>query len=210
MRRLIIGLACAAVLGLHAQTAKAPGTLAGLRERARPLLVFAPGGEVGRFRAQVEALDGPGMRDRQMPLVPVLAAPNGYVASGSIPSAALSAGEQAAARNRFGVGVSEFRVLLLGKDGGEKFASGEPVAWDKLAELVDRMPMRREEMRSEQIQASSRLEELRREQAREDALQAGRKREQMQLDARQAERKREQTQADARQAERKREQARHK
>ena len=212
MRSLITGLACAAALGLHAQTADTPGTLAGLRDCARPLLLFASGAEDGRFRAQIDALDVPGMRDRQMLLVPVLAAPKEYVASGSLPSARLSAGEQAAARARFGVGARHFRVVLLGKDGGEKFSIASPVPWGRLAAVVDSMPMRQEEVRSAQVST----ERLRREQAAaalqreraQEALLLERKREQARVDALQEERTREQARVDARERDRRREQAR--
>ncbi len=216
MRRLITGLACAAALGLHAQTTEQPATLAALRDRARPLLLFAPGAEDGRFRAQIGALDGPGMRDRQIPLVLILAAPNEYGASGNIPSSALAKAEQAAARARFGVGEGQFRVVLLGKDGGEKFSSATPVSWGRLASLVDSMPMRREEMQgaqapTERLQRERAAAALQRERAQE-ALLLERKREQAQTDARTAalreERTREQARADARERDRRREQAR--
>ncbi|MEM7106582.1 MAG: DUF4174 domain-containing protein [Bacteroidota bacterium] len=44
----------------------------------------------------------------------------------------------------------EFLVILIGKDGGVKLRSGEPVANSKLFELIDRMPMRIQEMRKGQ------------------------------------------------------------
>ena len=38
------------------------------------------------------------------------------------------------------------QVLLIGKDGGVKLRSTEPVSTDELFALIDSMPMRRREM----------------------------------------------------------------
>ena len=40
-----------------------------------------------------------------------------------------------------------FTVILIGKDGGEKYRSDQPLSLKKLYALIDAMPMRREEMR---------------------------------------------------------------
>jgi len=50
-------------------------------------------------------------------------------------------------RQRFHVSPDAFRVLLIGKDGGVKLESSEPVASKKLNATIDAMPMRREELR---------------------------------------------------------------
>lgn len=39
-----------------------------------------------------------------------------------------------------------FTVVLIGKDGGEKLRSHQPVTTKKLFDVVDAMPMRKEEM----------------------------------------------------------------
>jgi hypothetical protein len=44
-------------------------------------------------------------------------------------------------------GAKAFSVRLLGKDGGEKLRSNQPVSTESLFALVDAMPMRRQEMR---------------------------------------------------------------
>ncbi len=56
-------------------------------------------------------------------------------------------GEQQSLRRRFHIHPSDFTVILLGKDGGEKFRSHTPVAIDQLTRIVDAMPMRQQEMR---------------------------------------------------------------
>ena len=49
-------------------------------------------------------------------------------------------------RNRFGVPSERFQVLLIGKDGGVKLRSEQPVPAQDIFELIDGMPMRRQEM----------------------------------------------------------------
>ena len=39
------------------------------------------------------------------------------------------------------------RILLVGKDGGVKLRSEEPVSIQRIFDLIDSMPMRRREMR---------------------------------------------------------------
>ena len=51
-------------------------------------------------------------------------------------------------RREYGVGAGEFAAVLVGKDGGEKYRSGEPVHPEELFDLVDAMPMRRRELRN--------------------------------------------------------------
>lgn len=50
-------------------------------------------------------------------------------------------------RDRFGVGPSGFRAVLVGKDGGPKLTADEPLGAAKLFATIDAMPMRQEEMR---------------------------------------------------------------
>lgn len=50
-------------------------------------------------------------------------------------------------RERFRVKESDFQVILVGKDGGVKYRSNEPVAPEVFFQEIDQMPMRRREMR---------------------------------------------------------------
>jgi len=61
----------------------------------------------------------------------------------------LSLTGQAAARRRFHVRPTDFTVILIGKDGGEKLRSHQPISLDTLRSTIDAMPMRQEEMRSQ-------------------------------------------------------------
>jgi hypothetical protein len=63
----------------------------------------------------------------------------------------LSARDCDALRDRFGRNrkgaVDGFAALLVGKDGGVKRTSYEPLDTDDLFDQIDQMPMRRREMR---------------------------------------------------------------
>ncbi|MEL6747685.1 MAG: DUF4174 domain-containing protein, partial [Pseudomonadota bacterium] len=50
-------------------------------------------------------------------------------------------------RQTFGVDSDEMLALLVGKDGGVKRRAHLPVRLETLFEVIDSMPMRREEMR---------------------------------------------------------------
>ena len=50
-------------------------------------------------------------------------------------------------RRRYHVTASQFRVLLIGKDGGVKLDRTEPVDTVELFATIDAMPMRKDEMR---------------------------------------------------------------
>ncbi|GJD51453.1 hypothetical protein OPKNFCMD_4207 [Methylobacterium crusticola] len=59
---------------------------------------------------------------------------------------AVGAGAEAAAlRRRLGLPPAGFRAVLVGKDGGAKLVSAEPLTAGRLLSTIDAMPMRREE-----------------------------------------------------------------
>lgn len=49
-------------------------------------------------------------------------------------------------QSRYKVARNAFTVLLIGKDGGIKLRSVEPVRPERLFAIIDAMPMRQEEM----------------------------------------------------------------
>ena len=53
-----------------------------------------------------------------------------------------------ALRGRLGLAGGDFRAVLVGKDGGAKLASGEPIPPQRLFATIDAMPMRRDEARA--------------------------------------------------------------
>lgn len=95
----------------------------------RPLYVFSPSANDTRLARQQEInrAAASGFRDRDM-TVTVVTKPG-------------------ALRRRFGVGTGQFRVILVGKDGGVKLSSDAPVPAATLFSLIDSMPMRRDEIR---------------------------------------------------------------
>ncbi len=135
-------------MAAHIHPAPQPQTLAAMRDHHRPLLVFMASGADPRYIAQLNMLDGAaaGMTERDMLLVPVFADAESRLPTVQAPAALLPRSEQAALRTRFGVGREEFRVVLIGKDGGEKFASETPVSAASLFAQIDAMPMRRREL----------------------------------------------------------------
>lgn len=122
-----------------------------LRWKNRPLLIFAPSPEDAQYREQVEKLEGTvteiGKRDMVLlylfETAGVLASPEG----GEYRREELSRGETESLRSRYGVRDGEFRVILVGKDGGSKLDSSTPVEAAALFRRIDEMPMRQREMR---------------------------------------------------------------
>lgn len=41
----------------------------------------------------------------------------------------------------------DFRLILIGKDGGEKFTSDIPISYQQLYSIIDAMPMRQQEIK---------------------------------------------------------------
>jgi hypothetical protein len=52
-----------------------------------------------------------------------------------------------ALRRKYGIAPGAFKVLLIGKDGGVKIDSNEPIDTPRLFNTIDAMPMRRDESR---------------------------------------------------------------
>ena len=127
-----------------AQTPPSPTTLANLRDQYRPLLLFAAAPDDPSLLAQMTRLKdhAPGLHERD---VLVVAVP---FHNPSPTEASLTPADAEAARRRFHVAPADFAAILLGKDGGEKLRSSRPVAFEKLRDTIDSMPMRRQEMRS--------------------------------------------------------------
>jgi hypothetical protein len=103
--------------------------LAAARWRSRPVVVIAPAATDPRFQAQLAAFQArpAAMTDYAIALIP-LAAPD------------------AADKARLGL-TSDFAVILIGKDGGEKGRWTAPVDPQVIFAEIDTMPMRRDERR---------------------------------------------------------------
>ncbi|MEH2276413.1 MAG: DUF4174 domain-containing protein [Nostoc sp.] len=109
----------------------------------RVLLVFAPSVDNHTYQQQMQLLQehNSGFADRDLVLVQVLATDESYANRQPIdkPSAAKL-------RDRFGVDKGNFRVILVGKDGGVKRSDATPVQATAIFKEIDAMPMRQQEM----------------------------------------------------------------
>ena len=109
----------------------------------RPLVVFAPAQADARLRLQRAdvASNKAGFSERDMVVIYVI---GDQVVADLGPAPGLSA---RALRQRYGVGTEDFRAILVGKDGGAKRTSPEPLTAKVLFATIDAMPMRRDEVR---------------------------------------------------------------
>lgn len=148
MRLASILLCIAAPLASLGQASTAPSLLAAMRDHDRPVLLFA-GPDDARVQEEYAALQGHAeeLRERQMRIVLVTRSPTRADANTPPGTVAATDAEAKALRSRFHVAANQFTVVLLGKDGGEKFRWPQPVPFETLRALVDAMPMRRQEMR---------------------------------------------------------------
>ncbi|MEH2395587.1 MAG: DUF4174 domain-containing protein [Nostoc sp.] len=109
----------------------------------RVLLVFAPSVDNHTYQQQMQLLQehNSGFADRDLVLVQVLATDESY--ANRQPIDEFSA---AKLRDRFGVDKGNFRVILVGKDGGVKRSDATPVQATAIFKEIDAMPMRQQEM----------------------------------------------------------------
>jgi len=140
MRSLAALLVCVATSG-HAL--EASRLMPGLAWEKRVLLVFAPDRHDDRLRRQNAALEASadGLAERDMTLIRVFADDSVCVDD------QVHARSASSFYRRFAVDRGEFRVILVGKDGGVKLDRNLAVSADELFALIDSMPMRRYEMR---------------------------------------------------------------
>lgn len=112
----------------------AQSDLSQYRDKNRLLLVFAPSKADTRWQTQNTLLAHSAAEFKERDLLRL-----DYLETGGARGAAL--------RTRYGVKPGQFRVLLIGKDGHVASEEFVPVSVRVLNEQIDRMPMRREEMR---------------------------------------------------------------
>ena len=109
----------------------------------RVLLIFAPSVDNHNYQQQMQVFNQRqnDFKDRDLVLVKVLATDKSY-ANGQL----IDESSAANLRNRFGVDKENFRVVLIGKDGGVKRQETTPVQATAIFEQIDAMPMRQQEM----------------------------------------------------------------
>ena len=130
MRCIVLGLAMVIEIP-SAEATSASDPLAAHRWRSRVLVVFARSADDSRLTEQKQLIAsmGTGAEKRDLVLVEVI---------GSTSQAQLM-------RSHLGASDEEFAVVLVGKDGGPKLSSSQPIAADELMRTIDAMPMRQRE-----------------------------------------------------------------
>jgi hypothetical protein len=116
--------------------------LAGYRWQNRVLLVFAPDVDSTLYLRQQEMLldAKPGLNERDVVVISVL---KDIVSTKERPDAPVAPDDL---RDAYDVLPHDFRVVLIGRDGGVKLRQDEPVLAADLFALIDSMPMRKEAM----------------------------------------------------------------
>ncbi|MBW4602929.1 MAG: DUF4174 domain-containing protein [Calothrix sp. FI2-JRJ7] len=109
----------------------------------RILLVFAPSDKNINYQQQVQLFkqQQQGLNERDLLLVTVLDKGTSY--SNQQPIDIASA---AKLRQKFNINDNDFRVILVGKDGGAKRQDSEVVLAETIFREIDAMPMRQQEM----------------------------------------------------------------
>jgi hypothetical protein len=138
-----LSLLCGLALAGAAMSQTGLLTLEQLRDRSRPVLIFAPRPDDPRLEIQVRTLREHAAEAHDRELVAIALPYN----NPSPTAAQLSPTEAEEARRRFHVAPGDFAVILLGKDGGSKLRSDKPLSMEKLSGTVDAMPMRKDEVR---------------------------------------------------------------
>jgi hypothetical protein len=133
----------AALMTASVLATPAVASMSDYRWKKRPLVVFAGTGADERLSAQKNAVTANrgGFAERDMVVIWVV---GDRVSTDLGPAPGLTA---AALRSRYGVDAKSFRSLLIGKDGGVKISSANPITAGTLFATIDAMPMRRDEMR---------------------------------------------------------------
>ncbi|GJE17453.1 hypothetical protein AIGOOFII_2167 [Methylobacterium marchantiae] len=128
---LLVLLVAAASLAGSASQASADDSLAVYRWKSRVLVIAAPERsdpqiEVQRREARARIAD---FAERDLVIIEAI---------GDAP-------EAVRIRKGFGISASQFRVVLVGKDGEAKLSEAGPIPTSRLFAIIDAMPMRRDE-----------------------------------------------------------------
>ena len=114
------------------------------RWKNRLVLIFASSREDSNYLKQKSALEGEAheLEDRDIAVIELLE--TGRSTMGALP---VADEERSVLRRGFEVPADGFCFIPIGKDGAIKLRSEQPVRSRDLFELIDSMPMRKEEMR---------------------------------------------------------------
>ena len=122
--------------------------LGALRDDRRPLVVFARDAGDAKLQRQLATCSDAanGFEDRDMTLVVVYEDGDSFAGARPLSARDCDALRDRFRRNRKGA-ADGFAALLVGKDGGVKRTSYEPLGAEALFGQIDQMPMRRRELR---------------------------------------------------------------
>ncbi|KAA0100061.1 DUF4174 domain-containing protein [Mycolicibacterium sp. P1-18] len=137
---VLIGVVVSTILG---SVTAAAAELGDYRWERRPLLVFAPKDDDPRLVETLRRVDASrcDFVSRDMVLGVVVAQGNG-----TLDGQALDAGQSRRLMSQFGIDEDAFGVVLIGKDGGEKWRTNQVPDVRTIYDVVDGMPMRSREM----------------------------------------------------------------
>lgn len=135
-----------ALAGLALLAALVPAAAQGpadLKWQVRPLLIFAPAGSPdAALQEAMLAADPALVADLRLAAIIVTGEAVRPLAGAAEPNVSA-----AVLRESFSVTPDEFRVVLVGLDGGAKLTRAEPIALSELERTINAMPMRRQELR---------------------------------------------------------------
>ena len=118
--------------------------LSDLRWQNRVLIIFAGDSEGEMYKNQYRLIEdqSEGITDRDLKVISIFGS-----GISNIDGHRISPSSVDLIRSRFENGSQVFRFIMIGKDGGVKLDSSEIVSMKVLFGSIDRMPMRREEMK---------------------------------------------------------------
>jgi hypothetical protein len=116
-----------------------------LRWKNRVLVLFSPSESDPSFQSQKQGLASSADEVLERDLMVLEIIEKGQSRAGN---QLLSEKSVQAIRKRLGVQAGTVQVWLIGKDGGVKLRSSEPVSMKDLFGLIDSMPMRQQEMQN--------------------------------------------------------------
>jgi hypothetical protein len=140
---IAMGLAAAAAVVVSMVPAFSADAMENYRWKKRPLVVFSPNDQNPGLTRQRNIINGNRTQLVERDVVVVYVTGNAVSHDLGAPQA-LNA---SALRQRYKVSEGQFRVMLIGKDGGIKIDQSTPLASTDLSAEIDRMPMRRDEAR---------------------------------------------------------------
>ncbi|MDA2892151.1 DUF4174 domain-containing protein [Mycolicibacterium sp. BiH015] len=149
MRTLVRSTFVLTALVAGSVLSSAPASAADLDDylwQRRPLLVFAPTAGDPRLVETLNRIEATRCDFVEREMVAGVVIADG---TGTFDGQPIEAGEPQRLADRYGVGSEVFTVVLIGKDGGEKFRVDDVPDLQTFYAVVDGMPMRSREAQSD-------------------------------------------------------------